>query len=101
LLVPGFVKGIAQGVQHPATYTLVLEAAPVEGRAAVMAFNGMIHRIGQTLGPLIFGVTYTFGGMDAVFDGAAALLVVTAIAVWFALGPGTSLTTVERSGRAH
>jgi len=101
LLVPGFVKGIAQGIQHPATYTLVLEAAPVDGRAAVMAFNGMIHRIGQTLGPLIFGVTYTFGGMDAVFDGAAALLVVTAIAVWFALGPGTSLTTVERSGRAH
>ena len=87
LLLPAFVRGISQGILSPSLYTLVLESAPVESRGAVMAFNGMLSRTGQTLGPLIFGLVYALGGMDTVFYASAVFLVASAITVGWALGP--------------
>ncbi len=87
LLVPAFIRGVAQGILNPSLYTMVLENAPVNSRAAVMAFNGMLSRTGQTLGPPIFGLCYVLGGMHTVFWGAAAMLAASAVAVGWALGP--------------
>ena len=87
LLVPAFVRGIAQGMLNPSLYTLVLDGAPVNARAAVMAFNGMLQRTGQTFGPLIFGFVYLVGGMDSVFHIASVALV--ASAAWIFLGVPT------------
>jgi MFS family permease len=87
LLVPAFLRGVAQGILNPSLYTLLLENAPVDSRGAVMAFNGMLSRTGQTLGPLVFGLVYALGGMDSVFYASAAFLVASALAVGWALGP--------------
>ncbi len=87
LLVPAFVRGIAQGILNPSLYTMVLENAPADNRAAVMAFNGMLSRGGQALGPLVFGLVYALGDMNSVFFTAAAMLAASAVAVGWAMGP--------------
>jgi MFS family permease len=98
LLVPALVKGLSQGVLHPATFMMVLEEAPVASRAGVMAFNAMIHRVGQTVAPLIFGGVYALAGLEAVFEIGAAVLVATALLVGWMLGPTRS--TGAAVGRA-
>jgi ACDE family multidrug resistance protein len=87
LLIPAFIKGVSQGISNAPMYVLLLEGAPLGGRAGIMALSGSVHRIGQTVAPLFFGVCYAFGGLEAVFEVGAALLVVTAVAVHVLLGP--------------
>lgn len=86
LLFPAFVRGLAQGVLNPSVNTLVAEFAPHDSRAAVMALNSTMFRIGQTIAPPIFGLIYAVGGMDVVFHAGTALLVVTALVVGVTMG---------------
>ena len=58
----------------------------MDSRAAVMALNSTMFRIGQTFGPFLFGLVYAVGGMDGVFHVGGGTLIVTAIVVWLALG---------------
>ena len=37
-------------------------------RAAIMSVNGMVLRLGQTLGPLVIAPVYAFGGLMVAFD---------------------------------
>jgi len=58
--------------------------APIEYRAAFMSINGMVLRLGQTLGPLIMGLVFTFGGINGVFFTAAVLGVLMSLTlIWF------------------
>jgi MFS family permease len=82
LLIPAFIKGVSQGIMNPPMYMLLLEGAPASSRAGIMALNGSLHRIGQTIAPLFFGICYAVGGMDAVFHVGAAMLAVAALAMW-------------------
>jgi MFS family permease len=86
LLVPAFLRGLAQGVLNPSVNTLVAEFAPVDSRAAVMALNSMMFRVGQTFGPLVFAGAAALGGMDAVFHAGGIVLVLTGVFVAFAIG---------------
>ncbi len=86
LLFPAFIRGLAQGVLNPSVNTLVAEFAPHDSRAAVMALNSTMFRIGQTIAPPIFGLIYAVGGMDVVFHAGTALLVLTALVAGIVMG---------------
>jgi len=86
LLVPAFIRGVAQGVLNPSVNTLVVEFAPMESRAAVMALNSTMFRIGQTFGPFLFGLIYAVSGLEGVFHVGGVTLLITAIVAGFALG---------------
>ncbi|MFZ7101455.1 MAG: MFS transporter [Peptococcaceae bacterium] len=73
LLVPAVIFGIAQGINFPSNQSLLVTIAPMEYRAAFMSINGMVLRLGQTLGPLVMGFVFTLGGINGVFITAAVL----------------------------
>ena len=53
---------MAQALNMPSLQTMLVNCAPDHLRAAFMSLNGMNLRLGQTLGPLIIGVGYSFYG---------------------------------------
>lgn len=71
LLIPIIVFGIAHGVNIPNIQTLLAGLAPMEYRAAFMSVNGMVLRLGQTLGPLLMGAVFGLWGMGGVFYAGA------------------------------
>lgn len=80
LLIPTVVFGVAQGINIPSLMALLAELAPREQRGALMSINGMVLRLGQTLGPLIMGAVFvvwgTGGTMYAGAGFALAMLMV-------------------------
>jgi predicted MFS family arabinose efflux permease len=73
--VPTVIFGIAQGMNMPSIQTLLARLAPTEYRAAFMSLNGMVLRLGQTLGPLIIGAIYLVGGFEGTFFASAGIAV--------------------------
>jgi predicted MFS family arabinose efflux permease len=65
--------GIAEGLYWPSNFALLSRLAPLENRAGFLAFNDMVMKIGQTLGPLIMGAVGLAGGPTAAFLTAATL----------------------------
>jgi len=45
----------------------------IENRAAFMSFNGMVLRMGQTLGPLLMGTVFLMGDLSYTFFAGAVL----------------------------
>jgi len=97
MLVPAFIRGLAQGILNPSVNTLVAEFAPVNSRAAVMSFNSTMFRIGQTFGPFLFGLIYVVGGMDAVFHVGGVALILTALVVGVMIGDVDEVMEKRRS----
>ncbi len=67
IALPVALFGVAQGMNYPVVMSLLAGLAPTEHRAIFMSANGMVLRIGQTLGPLIMAAVFAWGGMDRVF----------------------------------
>ncbi len=65
ILVMGF--GFANGITIPTVITIVAGATSGEHRAIIMSVNGMVLRLGQTLGPLVAGLAYALVGLGATF----------------------------------
>jgi len=74
-LVPTVIFGIAHGMNLPSIQTLLAKLAPIEYRAAFMSLNGMVLRLGQTLGPLVMGAIFLVGGFEGTFFASAGLSV--------------------------
>jgi MFS family permease len=74
-IIPLIIFGMAHGINIPATQILLAGIAPIEFRGAFMSFNGMVLRLGQTLGPLIMGLMFTLGGVTTAFIAGAVLAV--------------------------
>ncbi|MFX1565030.1 MAG: MFS transporter [Promethearchaeota archaeon] len=53
IFIPVGVFGVGMGLAIPTTQNLLVNLAPIEYRAAVMSLNGLVLRLGQTLGPII------------------------------------------------
>ena len=62
-IVPILLFGTAQALNMPSLQTMLANKAPDHLRGAFMSLNGMNLRLGQTLGPLIIGLGYTFYGL--------------------------------------
>jgi ACDE family multidrug resistance protein len=76
LSVPVLLFGIANGLNVPSILTVLNDYAPDEYRAAFMSMNGMVLRLGQTLGPLLVGIAVELVGMVGSFFVSAGLAVV-------------------------
>ncbi len=73
--LPTLLFGLAHGMNLPSIQTLLARLAPLEYRAAFMSLNGMVLRLGQTLGPLIMSLVYLLGGFESIFFLSAGLAV--------------------------
>lgn len=73
LLLVTVLYGCAQGMNLPATQALLSDLAPEENRAVFMSLNGMVLRLGQTVGPLFMGWIYGAFGPEAPFYAGAFL----------------------------
>lgn len=75
LLPPIFLYGLAQGVNIPLVSILLAGQAPDEQRAALMAGNAILLRLGQNIGPALFGtLAGVFGPGGAIRAGIAVAL---------------------------
>ncbi len=73
LLLPVMFYGLGQGVNMPALLALLTGLAPLEYRAAFMSMNGMVLRLGQTLGPVVMGGAFVIGGLELTFWAGSGL----------------------------
>ena len=85
LFIPIIIYGIAHGINIPVVQTLLANISPLEYRGAFMSMNGMILRGGQTLGPLLTGLVYTFNGISSVFFFGSALAISFSILLFIKL----------------
>ena len=76
MIIPLIIFGIAHGLNIPSLQTMLTNLAPVENRAAFMSLNGMVLRLGQTLGPIIMGFVFTFSGIAGVFYAGAVFAII-------------------------
>jgi MFS family permease len=67
LMIPTILFGVANGINMPVLQTLLAELAPMQYRGAFMSVNGMVLRIGQTLGPVYTGLFYGLWGIKGAF----------------------------------
>jgi MFS family permease len=71
--LPVALFGVAQGMNYPVVMSLLAGLAPMDHRAIFMSANGMVLRVGQTLGPLVMAGVFAWGGMATVFYAAMAI----------------------------
>lgn len=85
LILPAVAFGLANGLAIPSIFSLLVARAPDRHRAAFMSVNGMVLRLGQTLGPLMAGGVVAASGTDAAFGGGAALAALMAVVATLAI----------------
>lgn len=73
LLIPVVVLGVANGINIPNIFSLLNEYAPSENRGAFLSINGMILRVGQTVGPLFMSSIAAALSLTGAYLAAAAL----------------------------
>jgi ACDE family multidrug resistance protein len=79
MLLPAVLAGVAVGTAVPVILTLLSDYAPLEHRGAFMSINGMVLRLGQTIGPVLLGTLYGTCRAKCAFYPAAALAVLLVI----------------------
>lgn len=70
------VFGLGHGLLIPSIQNLLVGFASIKERAAFMSVNSMVLRIGQTIGPLLIGVFYAVGSLQASFIAGAFVAMV-------------------------
>ncbi len=83
LLIPVLIYGFGHGINIPSIQTMLSNIAPIEYRAAFMSMNGMVLRIGQTLGPVIMGLVFSVSSITSVFIAGAAFAVAGVVLLFF------------------
>lgn len=61
------IFGLGHGLLVPSIQNLLVGFASIKERAAFMSVNSMVLRISQTVGPLLIGVFYAIGSLQASF----------------------------------
>jgi len=83
LVFPVILFGMAQGLNLPNIQSMLASLAPIEFRGIFMSVNGMVLRIGQTLGPIVMGLFFTIGSLQGVFLAGIVLAVLMFIILLF------------------
>ena len=86
LLIPLVLFGTAQGLNIPSLQTMLTNLAPVENRAAFMSLNGMVLRLGQTIGPIIMGLVFTLSGISGVYFAGTAFALLMFLLIIILIG---------------
>lgn len=95
IFIPVGLFGIGMGLALPTTQNLLVNLAPIENRAAVMSLNGLVLRLGQTLGPLIMALVLAIWALPGVYW-VAALIGLSLIPLVFLTVPSSAGTKIER-----
>lgn len=83
-LLPLFLYGVGQGLNIPTVQALLLQTAPSGLRASIMSVNGMLLRLGQSLGPVSFSlVTVSFGIAWGFYAGIVLAGLLTLLVILF------------------
>jgi MFS family permease len=80
MLIPTLIFGMGSGLNFPTVQTLLAAQAPINQRAMIMSLNGMVLRLGQTLGPLLMAFFFSLLGINSIYfvaAGFALLLLLT------------------------
>jgi len=83
LLIPIIILGIAHGINIPVIHTIISEMAHQEYRATFFSISGMFFRLGQTIGPILMGLFFSFWGIRAPFYFGAVLALIMIITINF------------------
>lgn len=75
LIIPIVIFGLGHGINFPNIHALLAGLAPMNQRAAIMSINGMVLRVGQTLGPLLMGLVFTMWGLEGTFFAGAGFAI--------------------------
>lgn len=67
LFLPIIIYGIGQGISNPMIQSSLARLSDQEYRGIIMSLSGMSIRLGQTLGPVLFGLIVAISGIDYVF----------------------------------
>ncbi len=95
ILIPVGLFGVGMGLAIPTTQNLLVNLAPMENRAAVMSLNGLVLRLGQTLGPLMMAVVLSALALPGVYF-IGALIALALIPVVFLTVPSLNRSMKER-----
>lgn len=76
VVVSVIVFGFGHGLLVPSIQNLLAGFASIKERAAFMSINSMVLRIGQTIGPLLIGVFYAIGSLQASFFAGAVVAMI-------------------------
>jgi MFS transporter, ACDE family, multidrug resistance protein len=79
LLIPTIIFGVAIGINIPSIFSLLTGLAPMKHRAAFMSINGMVLRLGQTIGPILVGAIFAIWGISGAFYVGAAMSITMVI----------------------
>ena len=77
LILSVALLGVANGINIPNIFSLLNEVAPTDNRGAFLSINGMILRLGQTIGPLFMATLAAPIGLTGAYLAAAALSLAT------------------------
>ncbi len=83
--LPIVLFGLGQGLNLPSLLTLLSGVGGLENRAGVMAVNGLLLRLAQTLAPLALGLVFAGFGLAAVFATGAGLALALLAVAWLVL----------------
>lgn len=83
LVIPALLFGSAQALAIPNVMTLLTGLVSMQNRGAIMAVNGTVLRLGQTLGPLLMGLLFTLWGITSVFWSGTILAMAMFMAALF------------------
>ncbi|MFX1318754.1 MAG: MFS transporter [Promethearchaeota archaeon] len=95
ILIPIGLFGVGMGLATPTTQNLLVNLAPMENRAAVMSLNGLVLRLGQTLGPLIMAVVLGVLALPGVYF-IGALIALALLPIVFLTVPSLDRSLIER-----
>jgi MFS family permease len=91
LTLPAVLFGMAQGLNLPSLLSLIASLAPMQQRGAIMSLNGMLLRLGQTLGPLIIVPVFAGWGLSgAFFLGSVVAGIMLIIGIFFLMAKSSN-----------
>lgn len=73
LVGPLLLFGVANGINIPSIINIISQAASLENRAVLLSVHAMLLRLGQTLGPVLVGLSFAHLGLSNSFFLSAAL----------------------------
>lgn len=79
LLIPTTIFGIGLGIGAPSIQTRLTEIAPKQYLATILSVNGTFFGLGQTTGPLLMLVAFSFGGINSVFYAGTLFAILTLV----------------------
>ena len=81
--VPIVIFGLGHGILIPSIQTMMSRTAPLQYRAGVLSLNGMILRLGQTIGPLVMSLVFSvFYIKGVLYGGAMFAFIIFALCVY-------------------